>query len=318
MTLYRIVLTPVSPAASPLQSDTLFGAFCWSWLRRYGRESLESELIAPSLDGAPPVIFSNAFPHGALPLPMGCYDPDNNFEKVSDKGERRAAYQRGKKLKNARFVSLDAFERIRRGDWRGFTASLCTEGGESATTLHNMVSRESGTVERIEEAGSLFALDRHFYAPGQKLDCYTLTGIEAERLEAVLNRMFALGIGADKTVGCGAFRVEELASAASLLEPPDGANAFIALSNFLPAHSDPTDGWYQVFPKYPMLDRELAASEYPFKKPLLFIKCGSVFRTDAPRSWHGRCVTGIAAVEEPVTVNGCTIAVPARIPPSVE
>ena len=314
MTLYQIVLTPASPAASPLQSDTLFGAFCWSWLRRHGREALEAELIVPSLHGGPPVIFSNAFPHGTLPLPLGCYDPDNNYEKVADKGERRAAYRRGKKLKSARFVTADAFARIRRGDWRGFTASLCPEAGEGATTLHNMVSRESGTVESSDEGGSLFALDRHFYQAGQKLDCYLLTSLEVEPLRAALDSMFALGIGADKSVGCGAFRVESFSPCPELLEPPDGANAFIALSNFLPARSDPAEGWYQTLPKYPMLDRELAASEHPFKKPLLFLKGGSVFRTESPRAWYGRCVTGVAAVEEPVTVNGCTIAVPARIP----
>ena len=48
MTLYQIVLTPASPAASPLQSDTLFGAVCWSWLRRHGRDALEADLIVPS------------------------------------------------------------------------------------------------------------------------------------------------------------------------------------------------------------------------------------------------------------------------------
>lgn len=317
MTLYQAVIAPEGPLASPLQSDTLFGAFCWSWLRCFGRESLETELIAPSLSGEPPVIFSNGFPHGALPLPMGCYDKANRFENLTDKAERRAAYQRNKKLKGARFVERTGFDRIRAGNWSDFTECLVTEGGEEETTLHNMVSRNSGTVENLDGMGNLFGSVRRFFGPDQRFDCYVLTSLKQDRLTAVLELMLFLGIGADKSSGCGLFRLESIAEEGGLLVPPEGANGFVALSNFLPAHRDPVDGVWQILPKYPKLDREFAESETPFKKPLLFLKAGALFRTEAPGPWYGRCVTGVAAVTAPVTVNGCTIAVPVRIPEEV-
>lgn len=314
MTLYQAVIAPEGPCASPLQSDTLFGAFCWSWLRCHGRESLEGELIAPSLSGEPPIIFSNVFPHGTLPLPMGCYDTANRFESLAGKAERRAAYQQGKKLKGARFVERAAFDRIRAGNWSGFTGQLREENGREETTLHNMVSRDSGTVENLNGAGNLFGSVRRFFDPSQRFDFYVLTGLDRQRLSPVLELMLSLGIGADKSSGCGLFRLESLEEERELPVPPEGANGFAALSNFLPAQLDPTEGSWQFLPKYPKLDREFAAGEMPFKKPLLFLKAGAMFRMDAPAPWYGRCLTGIAAVDAPVTVNGCTIAVPVRIP----
>lgn len=314
MTLYRAVIAPEGPLASPLQSDTLFGAFCWSWLRCFGKASLEEELIFPSLQNEPPVIFSNAFSGGGLPMPMGCYDTGSRFEQIADKKERRAAYQQGKKLKGARLLERAAFERVRRGDWGGFTGRLMDEGGKEDATIHNMVSRASGTVENLDGAGSLFGSDRRFFDAAQRFDCYILTSITEKRLSAVLDLMFALGIGADKSSGCGSFRLEALTEDRELLAPPENANGFVALSNFIPAHSDPTQGFYQTLAKYPKLDREFAAGPAPFKKPLLFLKAGAMFRTNAPKEWYGRCLTGVAAVDAPVTVNGCTIAVPVCIP----
>lgn len=317
MTLYQAVIAPEGPLVSPLHSDTLFGAFCWSWLRCFGRASLERDLIVPSLSGEPPVIFSNGFPHGALPLPMGCYDTANRFEALEGKAERRAAYQRAKKLKGARFVERTGFDRIRAGDWSGFTKYLVEEGGREETTIHNMVSRDSGTVENLDGAGNLFGSVRRFFGPAQRFDCYILTRLDHDRLSAVLELMLSLGIGADKSNGCGLFRLESLTEEKELTRAPEGANGYVALSNFLPARRDPVRGAWQLLPKYPKLDREFAQGDAPFKKPLLFLKAGALFWTEAPKPWYGRCLTGVAAVDAPVTVNGCTIAVSIRVPEGV-
>lgn len=314
MTLYRAAIAPEGPLASPLQSDTLFGAFCWSWLRCFGEGSLKAEILLPAQGGEPPVIFSNGFPGGGLPLPMGCYDMGNRFEQLTGKGERRAAYQRNKKLKGTRFVSRPAFDRIQAGNWQGFTDELMEEGGKEDTTIHNMVSRDSGTVENLDGAGNLFGSDRRFFDPSQRFDCYILTALEEKRLAAVLELTLSLGIGADKSTGCGIFHLEALTEDKELLVPPENANGFIALSNFIPAKGDPTEGFYQTLAKYPKLDREFAMSATPFKKPMLFLKAGAMFRAGSLKEWYGRCITGVAAIKEPVTVNGCTIAAPVCVP----
>ena len=44
MQLYRARLRPLSPVSTQLQSDALFGAFCWSFRYRYGADALEQLL----------------------------------------------------------------------------------------------------------------------------------------------------------------------------------------------------------------------------------------------------------------------------------
>lgn len=314
MVLYRCVIRPLGPLASPLHSDTLFGAFCWGWRSLSGSGSLEEEIISPSLAGAPPIIFSNGFPHHTLPLPLGCHDTAVRSERQENKRDRQAAWRKNKTIQDTRYVDREAFLRIRNGDWSGFCGDLCKDAGSAATTLHNTVSRESGTAEDPDGAGGLFGSDRRFFSPDQEFDFYLLTSLPGERLERTLELMLETGIGADKSTGCGGFSLLSLDEETELAAPPEGANGFVAISNFLPAASDPTEGWYQVFTKYPRLDREFASSGSPYKKPMLMVKAGSMFHTGSLRPWYGRCITGIAAVPAPVTVNGCTIAVPVRIP----
>lgn len=317
MCLYRAVITPQGPLASPLYSDTLFGAFCWAWLRLYGQAALEQELIDPCLNGAPPAVFSNGFPQGTLPLPLGTQDAVMDLGALPTKAERRRAYQNNKRLKGAKYIDRAMFLRLCRGEAPSaaqLTGALYGEPGEAQTTLRNLTDRETDRVAAGARGGQLFIEERRFFAPGQRFDVYLLSPLPQKRLRAALDLMFTLGIGGGKSTGSGVFRLEELAPDSALLASPAQCNAFVTLSNLLPAQTDPTAGRYQLLPKYGRLDRELAASETPFKKPLLFVQAGAVFYTAAPRPWYGRCVTDVAAAPVRVTVNGCSIAVPACLP----
>ena len=69
MELYKITICPVNSFCSPLQSDTFFGAFCWSYLHLYGEEKLK-KLIQNYKTANPEIIFSNAFFKGFLPAPF--------------------------------------------------------------------------------------------------------------------------------------------------------------------------------------------------------------------------------------------------------
>ena len=315
MILYRGVLSPQGPFRSTLHSDTFFGAFCWSYLRRHGRDALE-QLLRQCREEGPRLIFSNAFPAGYLPLPLGVYDPGNDFERLSHKGERRAAYRRGKALKSARYVRTEAFFSIQAGNWSGFTSQLGGENTVSASQMHNMVLRDQQTADEDSDGliGGLFSAQLRFPDPRlsqaeRGFDLYVLTDLPKDEVAATLALAAQLGIGGDKSSGCGVFTLDSLEQADPRLSHCPGADGFVALSNFIPAAGDPTQGRYHVLAKYAALDRELAG-EAPFKRPLLFLRCGSVFSDPAPRAWYGRCLTGVAAAEAPVMTNACTIAVP--------
>jgi len=310
MKLYRTVISARSSALSPLQSDTLFGAFCWNYRDIYGERPL-LELIGRFREGKPPLIFSNAFPHGALPLPFGIRDTGADVEKAGA-GEKLAAYKSAKKLKNARYIPLRTFNRILSGDCAGIAAEAADGGETTVQNLKNSVNRETGTVGS-DEGGGLYAKEETFYAPDMPTDVYIKTDLDETALKKTLEIMFALGIGADKSTGKGAFDVLKFEEFGAFTRPEE-PNGFIALSNFIPKAQDPTKGYYRILAKYGKHDREYANGPTPFKKPLLFVRCGSVFYDESPREWYGRGVFDISAVSPDIMVNGCCIPVAARLP----
>ena len=159
----------------------------------------------------------------------------------------------------------------------------------------------------------LFSVEEKFVNDGV-YDLYILTGLERPMLQKTLELMFTLGIGARKSVGKGSFDLLSLEEDHELAAFSAG-NAFMALSNFIPVSSDPADGFYKTFVKYGKLDRELSVAEQPFKKPLMFLEAGAVFRCDdqGVRPYYGRCLHGIA-VDPNISVNAFTIAIPMRLP----
>ncbi len=310
MKLYRAVIRPVSSFSSALQSDTFFGAFCWSYRYCFGEDALEA-LLEEMKQNKPEIIFSNAFPHDTLPLPLGIRDTAVDYRAMEKKEERRNAYQNRKKLKAARFVERKWFEKIIRGEFNGFTAGLTDDGIREQTVIHNMVSRKAGTVTRTENSGNLYTEDEAFAEAGQTYDLYILSSLEFPVLEEVLKIMCMLGIGKNKSTGKGAFTLVSL-DEDELNTYGENANAYLALSNFVPAAEDPTEGWYKTFVKYGKLDREYADTEIPFKKPVLFVQAGALFKGRDIRPYYGRCVANISARDGVVT-NGYTIAVPMHV-----
>lgn len=311
MKRYRIVIRPIMSFSSPLQSDTLFGAFCWSYRYSYGEEAL-TELLDAMKKGSHLVIFSNAFPKSTLPLPLGIRDTLADFEKIENKEERRKAYQNHKKIKSAKYVEKDWFEKICKGDYAGFTKGLVDEGVQEATVMHNMVSRDVGIVKKNEDdqSGNLYDEDEFFMEAGREYDVYMDSSLEEETLKQVVQLMFLLGIGKNKSIGKGAFELLEWHQENKLFI--ENANAFVTLSNFVPAKNDPVNGQYKIITKYGKLDREYASSDIPFKKPILFLQAGAVFYEENVREYYGRCVENVSVMEG-VVVSGYAMVVPMKL-----
>lgn len=310
MELYKLKIRAKTPFASPLQSDTFFGAFCWSYQYLYGEDKLK-DLLDSCMEGEVPVIFSNAYPSGYLPIPMGIRDELRSREKIKDKEQRKRAYQENKKYKKCSLISLKYFLEIQKGKTEGYSDGVAKESAQMKEVLHNTISRELGTTSEELDGGGLFSRTESFTG-NATYDLYILTSVDVPVLMQVLNLMFEIGIGGKKSSGKGYFVVEGELENAGWLMQCENANAFVAISNFIPAVSDPRSGFYKTFIKNGKLDREYAVSDTPFKKPLLFLESGSVFYTDSPKCFYGRCINHIA-VQPNVIVNACTIALPLLI-----
>ncbi len=159
----------------------------------------------------------------------------------------------------------------------------------------NAINRISMTVEK----GQLFSCGYDFYDKCAVLDLYVKISdfFSEDDIKKLFDYISKTGFGADASTGCGAFDFDIKEIPAADIKP-DGSNAFISLSNYSPCSSDPADGDYKVFTKYPKISAALGHKN-PFKTPLILIKPGAVFKLpqNTPiNEFYGRIITGLAPI----------------------
>lgn len=313
MDLYKIVIKPVNSFCSPLQSDTFFGAFCWSYLYQYGEQALH-ELIDHYKNGNPDIIFSNAFPSGRLPMPLGTDDSNKNKDTLLTKQEKYQSYIHNKKKNSLSIITLNEFNMVINGVEPAFSGE---HGTHELKTMswRNMVGRDSDTVESVEGRGNLFESEETYSS--ESYDIYIYSKLTIDVMESSLREMFRTGIGAQRSVGKGAFEIVEKIVKFEDFKIPKQANAFVALSNFVPRKDDPTQGFYKTFVKYPKVSYISSEEDSPFKKPLIFLSAGSTFYTNSIKEFYGSCVEKVALksgqVSDEIVIGAYTIAVPCLI-----
>jgi CRISPR-associated protein Csm4 len=303
MRTYLIELSVTSGFITPWHSDTIFGHLCWVAERHDGFMNFSGAagLIDLHRGGKPPLILSDAFPAGFLPAPADLkefFDRRMKGELDTDK------YSLLKKVKGIEYVNLDQFHRYQKGEL--FELGEGDDPIISAFTLHNQINRLTNTTR---EEGSLFELEERFVRGGK----FSIYARIREGFEEDTNRLFELfaagGFGRKKSSGKGAFKVLDIKEFDDL----DGVGqpeSYLSLSHFVPAQSDPTEGTYKVMVKYGKMGEEKSCGGNPFKKPLLMIRPGAVFRTHNFRPYYGRMVENIVYFNSEVVQYCFAFAVP--------
>jgi CRISPR-associated protein Csm4 len=297
---YRSTITLGSACATPWQADTLFGHLCWSLVRRRGEGFLTNDFLATYRRNEPPVLISDGFPHSFLPRPRAParQQPNEGLPKV----QRVRDYRATKDQMKARWLSLEEFNRARRGQ-------AVSPGPQPQTTTRvvskNRISRQTGTAADLFEFTELCL-------PAVEVYWRITDGYEA-LVREFLDDLQKTGYGKRKSAGYGQVT-------AITLEPWEGfpevasANGFLTLSNFVPAASDPTEGYWSTAVKYGKLGEEAAGSAQPFKRPVLQMTAGSCFYHNGhPREWYGRLVSSVAA-DPQVMQYGFAFPVPMCLP----
>ena len=320
MLTYRATLRPRSATRSPWQADTLFGHLCWLIRYEEGAAALD-DVLAHYRRGAPPLLLSDGFPNGWLPRPLL---PDMRPRERGDKRTQVAALEAAKEAEGIRWVGLADFDALRRGSTAIPVAWPALD--PTRTVLKNQINRLTGSTTPSDETaqgGSLYDVDELAFVDatsvrraGLDVTVYVRSADErwAGRAKDLLGRLARGGYGAKKSAGYGHFDLAGWQRFDGFDAPPEGANGFISLSNWVPARTDPTTGYYGTMVKYGKLGEELANAENPFKFPLTMLAAGSVFYANAPiRDWYGRLVEGIAPAEPRVVQYGYAFAVSTRL-----
>jgi CRISPR-associated protein Csm4 len=321
MDTYRARLRMRSATLTPWQADTLFGHWCWLILHQEGEGALD-DFLAAFRDGQPPLVLSNGFPLGEetgwLPRPLL---PRPRAES-REKPQVIEAMERAKEAKTVRFVTLEAFNALCRGDQVGFGERKTLR--QARPILKNQINRLTGTTTPGEESGGgnlygveeIAFVDRSGPRP-RRLDVAVYVQARdaswAERAESCFRYLSQSGYGAKKSAGYGQVELVDWEPFDGF-QPVQGANGFVSLSNWVPAADDPPLGFYDTLVKYGKLGEGLAAAENPFKFPLTMLRAGSSFYVAgevAPA--YGRLVDGVAPGAEEVVQYGFAFAVPVRL-----
>ncbi len=293
MKCYRVEITPRSPWGTPLHADSLFGHLCWALVYTQGELALQN-FLKEYETATCPLILSNGFPKGYLPRPV--------FPVITKAQERQEVQDR-KKLKRVSLLKEEwllstrdglSEEKIQRALLNDREQLGEQEPWQEELGYHNTIDRRTNTVR--DEGGFFQSLDLH--SRGLQLTVYVKTDYFSE---AVLHELFDVvakgGFGRDKSTGLGAFH---FALAPFSFPSLRGANAFLALSNFVPSPDDPTKGYYELTTKFGKLGGDFAVrppsqgeKHNPFKKPLIMLRSGSVFHDSSVREWYGRLVTNV-------------------------
>ena len=122
--------------------------------------------------------------------------------------------------------------------------------------------------------------------------------------------MVNFGFGGHKSIGKGQFEILSFGEF-NEINIPDNPNAFLLISSMLPSSTDPTNGYYDTLIKYGKLDREYAVSDNPFKKPLIMLKAGSVFKVeDKVKDFYGRMAEGVSSINKNIVQYGLGFSIP--------
>ncbi|MFN3134657.1 MAG: type III-A CRISPR-associated RAMP protein Csm4 [Candidatus Kryptonium sp.] len=293
MKAYKISFEIKSSTITPFQSDTLWGYFAWAcfhiWGEKFGKEFIDAN------KNSNPTLVSNAYPEGYLPVPI--------IEiKRTEKVQRREIF---KQVKKRKFIRIENFEKVKDGlEWDKLFEVLVSEvvaetkkgkvwEVETHAIMRNKINRLTFTTSGV---GELFGTEEIFYSPRVKLWFAVKTDFLSKgQIEAILKYIELSGFGADASIGKGDLKftsIEDLK-----LPESENPNAFMTISNFIPTKDDlnnvdGTNLWYKIFTKYPKVGGHFALAD-PFKKPLVFMEAGSVFKVKDHKEFYGQILNDV-------------------------
>ncbi len=313
---FRVTITLRSALGTPLQADTLFGHLCWAWRLRRGEAWLGRLLAAYGEDHAP-LVLSDGFPTGWLPMPT--------LPLASGAGDSAGALEARKRLRASRYVRADWLLAAARGGLALAFAELVAEATRDPRRLDDLVRTEAPgrhrdglhasidrRTNRVRQPAGLYA--QRDYLPGRAAGVSPTRGLPDERwtvwvrsddgavpdiAEALREGLADLerhGYGRDASSGLGRIDcdVDE-----DPLPQVEGADGFLGLSGFVPRPEDPAQGWWSLRAKFGKLGGWWATGpgpdghHDPFKRPIVMLDAGSVFRDKHPRRWYGQLLSGV-------------------------
>lgn len=289
MKTYILSLKQKSGLLTELQSDTIYGHFCWRLKEKLGEDKL-SEFIALYQNNNPVFLISDGFivvnDEIRFPRPYVFSKPvikESKTEKVLEFVDR-------KKNKERNYLTAAEFNDFLKTGIVNLNESPSQLKKGTAEALRVSVQIDRGTFGSSE--GKLFSYKPIYTSEGVSyVILIKVLNDEAYKnflCESIIKEIFVVGFGKKKSSGYGQFEVGEVKEYSEFTEP-ENSNAFLVLGNYLPSNSDKAlPIGYDINTKYGKLGEELSGSANPFKNPIAFLVSGSCFKTEARKEFYGR------------------------------
>ncbi|MCX7916666.1 MAG: type III-A CRISPR-associated RAMP protein Csm4 [bacterium] len=261
-----------------IHSDTLFSAFCNAYLLLYGEKKL-NELIDKFVKN-PPFLISSAFPYWNekifFPIPL------NQIPKE-------------KEVKKIEFIEKDGFEQLLNGMkidkiWRKYITIPFKTKDEEFLTPYEIIINPRISVGRLSNSPgeNYFHFGEVFYKNpnDEKSGLFFLVDFKEDiekEFFTTLRLMVDEGIGGDRTVGKGHFKLEEIIENIEFkLNNNNNNNQYqVNLSLYLPKEDEIKnlkDGYYEIIERKGYIYSPYCKSLR--KKSVRMFKEGSVFPKD--------------------------------------
>ena len=266
MKIYKTKIRPLTPFATPLKGDTLFGHICWGILYLYGEDFLEK--VLKNYEKEPFLIVSDGFLEDHLLKPL--------FPK-----EILQETQEGMKKEYKKRVWVDVKD-VLKGDFSKAKKEEDVEFKKSVFEVKNKINHKTFTTG---EGFGPFLVDSIMYL--KDIDIYLLINDYEDEIKKAFNLVSKLGYGKDASIGKGRFEIisyEEIKFKKSKF--------FMALSDFVKTDIDGII-YYDVITKFPKTRGDLSN---PFKNPLLMAKVGAGIKLDKEENlfYIGKAIKGFS------------------------
>lgn len=322
----RISIEPRSAFISPLQSDSLFGQFCWAWRETRSEASLAS--LLQGMPERPPLVFSSAMPQGFLPWPLLPPPSVPQMQAIV----KNCIPRRDKDpadLQNTLTQQLLPYlaKKLKKLQWiRWGKLQTCLEQPLDSTSLLENYLLDSLMIDDLDvdipqalrvitqpvyknalsritdttTAGgqSLYHFDETFYGTDDEgnpplLDIYALIDpqhLSVADVQTTLELIGTTGFGKDKSTGKGRFALRSIETDPEPLQPQcETPNGFLSLSHGVIDPAQPNVQLHsgRSMTKFGKHGGTLATQGRHIKNPLMLYRPGSLFAATEQRDHYG-------------------------------
>lgn len=293
----KLSLRPTSGLLTPLQSDTVFGHFCWRMIEIKGEEILK-RFLGKYHDRNPVFTLSDGLfeVEGEVLFPKPLRLPilrDQSLEKAEMINE----FLLRKEILERKFITAGHLQLFLDGKMEEYETRYVIEQEPKSALIHDEL-RSHVRINRETlkgEDATLFQMNPEYLGEGTDfailIKVLDENGYQAFDVEAIFREVFETGYGKRKSSGYGGFSVLGF-SEYNLIKEPEIGRGFVTIGNYLPSNSDnPQPGFYDYMVKYGKLGEGPGSGNNPFKKPIIMMKPGSCFQTDTSKPFYGRMTT---------------------------